>query len=99
MQGALRPLQGLGTGSYRTLGQLRLADAGEMLEVVMAWVAEVSGTKAEVHSHRATITTLVLQEIIAMLGTHLQEVTRHAHQMQFKAYRKTLVLGRLDSVV
>ena len=37
----------------------------------MARVAEVGGAKAKVDGHRAAITTLVLKEIRAMLGTHL----------------------------
>ncbi len=71
MQGALGPLQGLGTRPHGTLGELRLDDAGEVLEIIVARVAEVSGPKAEIDRHRTAVTTLVLQEIIAVFRTHL----------------------------
>ena len=72
VQGALCPLQGLGTGSHRALGQLGLGNAGQALEVVMAGVAEVGGAKAEVDGHRAAVAALELQEVCSVLGTNLQ---------------------------
>ena len=71
MQWALCSLERFGTWTNGTLGQLRLGHACQTLEVVMARVAEVGGAKAKVDSHRAAIATLVLEEICAMLGTHL----------------------------
>ena len=71
MQRALCPLQGLGTRANGTLGQLRLGHACQSLEVIVTGVAEVGGAKAEVDSHRAAVATLVLEEVRAMLGTHL----------------------------
>ena len=38
----------------------------------MTSCTEVGGTKAEEDSYRAAITALVLEEVSAMLGTHLQ---------------------------
>ena len=72
MEGALCPLQGLGTGSHGALGELGLGNAGEALEVVMAGIAEVGGTKAEVDSHRTAITALELQEVSPVLRTNLK---------------------------
>lgn len=51
MQWTLRPLKWLGAGSNRTLGELRFGHACETLEIVMARVTEVGGTKAKVDSH------------------------------------------------
>ena len=74
MQGTLRPLQGLGTGPHGTLGQLRLHNAGQTLEVVVAGVAEVGGAETEVDGNRATVAALVLQEICPVLGTNLSNI-------------------------
>ena len=71
MEGAFRSLQGFGTWSHRTLGQLRLGYGNQPLEVVMAWVAEVGGSKAKVDSNRTAVATLVLQEVNTVLGTDL----------------------------
>ena len=76
MQGTLCPLQRLGTGPHWTLGQLRLHNAGQPLEVVMTGVAEVGGAETEIDSHRAAIATLVLKEVCSVLGTHLHEGQR-----------------------
>lgn len=53
------------------MGQLSLGYGRDSLEVVMAGVTEVGGTEAEKYSHRATVATLVFQEIRPMLWTHL----------------------------
>ena len=71
MQGALCPLQGLGTRPHGTLGEIRLDEASQALEVVMARVAEVGGPKAEIDGHRTAVAALVLQKVGAMLGTNL----------------------------
>ena len=71
MQWAVCPLEGLGTGSHGTLGEVRFGHTGQTLEVVVAWVAEVSCPKAEVDRNRATIATLVFQEVCAMFRTDL----------------------------
>ena len=71
VQRAVCSLEGFGTRTNRTLRQLCLGHARQTLEVVMARVAEMGGAKAKVDSHRAAITTFVLKEICAMLGTHL----------------------------
>lgn len=44
---------------------------GHSLEVIMAGIAEVCGTKAEEHSHRAAVPAFILQEVCAVLGAHL----------------------------
>ena len=72
VQRALDPLQGLCTGPHGTLRQLRLGDAGDALEVIVARVAEVRCSEAEVDGYRAAVATLVLQEVSAVFGTHLQ---------------------------
>lgn len=56
----------------RTVGQLSLGYRCDSLEVIMAGVTEVGGTEAEKDSDRATVATLVFQEICPMLWTHLQ---------------------------
>lgn len=56
----------------RTVGQLSLGYRCDSLEVIMAGVTEVGGTEAEKDSDRATVATLVFQEIRPMLWTHLQ---------------------------
>ena len=73
MQGALGTLQGFGTWANGTLGELILPHACQTLEVVMARVAEVGSAETEIDSHSAAVTTLILQEISAMLGTHLHQ--------------------------
>ena len=72
VQRALDPLQGLCTGPHGTLRQLRLGDAGDALEVIVARVAEVRCSEAEVDGYGAAVATLVLQEVSAVFGTHLQ---------------------------
>lgn len=57
--------------SGRTVGQLSLGYRCDSLEVIMAGVTEVGGTEAEKDSDRATVATLVFQEIRPMLWTHL----------------------------
>lgn len=52
--------------------QLRFGDVGHSLEVVMTSITEVGGAKTEEDGHRATVATLVLQEVCAVLGTHLK---------------------------
>lgn len=86
MQWALSPLQWLGTWSHRTLGQLRLDNAGQVLKVIVAWVAEVGGPKAEIDGHRAAITTLVLQEISAMFGTNLNKSLLQSSDKNYRRY-------------
>ena len=76
MQRALCSLEGFSAWTNRTLGQLRLGHARQTLEVVVARVTEMGGAKAKVDSHRAAITTLVLEKICAMLGTHLWGVEK-----------------------
>ena len=71
MQWALCPLQWLGTRPNGTLGELGLRHARQALEVVVARIAEVGSTEAEVDSYRATVAALVLQIIHTMLRTHL----------------------------
>lgn len=75
MQGAFCALQGFCPGAHGTLGELRFRGAGDTLEIIVAGVAEVSGTKAEVDSHRTAVATLVLQKVSAMFRTHLQTQT------------------------
>lgn len=60
----------------RAVGQLCLGDGGDALEVVMASLAEVGGAKAEEYRHRAAVAALVLQEVRAVLGTHLRKEHR-----------------------
>lgn len=86
VQGALGPLQGLGTWSHRALREVCLHKASQALEVVMAGVAEVGGPKAEIDGHRTAVAALVLQEVSAMLGTHLMV------QKWVISYRATLLL-------
>lgn len=71
MERAFEPLQGFDTRSHRTLGQLGLGYGNQPLEFVMAWVAEVGGSEAEIDGNRAAITTLVFQEVHTVLGTDL----------------------------
>ena len=52
--------------------QVRLADVGDSLEVVVALVTEMRGSEAEEDGYRAAVATLVLQEICAVLWTHLK---------------------------
>lgn len=61
----------LGLRSGWALGQLDLGYIGQSLEIVVAGVTEVCGSKAEEYRHRAAVAALVLQEIGAMLRTHL----------------------------
>lgn len=58
------------------MGQLFLGDAGHPLEVVMAGVAEVRGAEAEENRHGAAVPALVLKEVGAMLGAHLNQHSR-----------------------
>ena len=46
-------------------------DVGDALKVLVTRVTEVCSAEAEEDSHRAAVTTLVLQEISAVLGAHL----------------------------
>ena len=46
-------------------------NVGYTLKVIVASIAKVSCTKAEKDSHTATVATLVLQVVSAVLGTHL----------------------------
>lgn len=71
MQRALSTLQLLAFGPCRTMRQLLLRDTGHPLEVIMAGVTEVCGAKAEENSHRAAVPAFILQEVCAVLGTHL----------------------------
>ena len=59
------------SGTCRTVGQLLLRDAGHPLEVVVAGVTEVRRAEAEEDRHRAAVPALILQEVCAVLGTHL----------------------------
>ena len=72
MQWTLSPFQGAGTRPHGTLGELRLGHAGQTLEVIVARGTKVCGTETVVDGNRATIATLVLQEICAVFWTHLQ---------------------------
>lgn len=60
----------------RTMGQLFFWDTGHPLEIIMTGVAKMCRAKAEEHSHRATVTTFVLQEICSMFRAHLQQKER-----------------------
>ena len=71
MQGALGALQGFCTGAHGALGELGFGGAGHSLEVVVARIAEVGGSKAEVDGHRTAVAAFVLQEISAVFRTHL----------------------------
>lgn len=71
MQGAFCALQGFCTGAHRALGELGFWDTGDTLEIIVARVAEVGCSEAEVDSHRAAVATLVLKEICAVFRTHL----------------------------
>lgn len=51
--------------------QLLFGDTGHSLEVIMAGIAEVCGTKAKEHSHRAAVPAFIFQEVCAVLGAHL----------------------------
>ena len=51
MQWTLGSLEWLGAGSHGTLGELCFGHARQTLEIVMARVAKVGGSKAEVDSH------------------------------------------------
>ena len=53
----------------------------------MARVAEVGGAKTEIDSHSAAVTTLVLQEISAVLGTHLQTQIPREFNLQRRALK------------
>lgn len=55
------------------MGQLFLGDTGHPLEVVMTGVAEVRGAEAEENSHRAAVPALILQEVRAVFGAHLNQ--------------------------
>jgi len=55
----------------RTVGQFLLGDARHPLEVVVTSVAEVCRSEAEEDCHGAAVSTLVLQEVCPVLGTHL----------------------------
>ena len=57
----------------RTVGQIGLGDVRNPLEVIVAGIAEVGCSEAEEDGHRTAVATLVLQEVCAMLGAHLQK--------------------------
>ena len=71
VQGTLCSLQWLGSRPNRALRKLGHRHAGQPLEVVVTRTTEVGGTKAEVDRHRAAVSTFVLKEVCAMLGTEL----------------------------
>ncbi len=68
--------------------QLFFWDTGHPLEIIMTGVAKMSRPKAEEHSHRATVTTFILQEICPMFRAHLQQKEwgvnklKEAHSLQ-----------------
>ena len=57
--------------SHRTLGQLRLRNVGDTLEVIVTRITKVSRPEAEENGHGAAVATLVLQVVCAVFGTHL----------------------------
>lgn len=61
------------------MGQFLLGDTGHPLEVIVAGVTEVGGAKAEENSHRAAVTTFILEEVCSVLGAHLV-VVKITHQ-------------------
>lgn len=63
------------------MGQLFFRDTGHPLEIIMTGVAKMCRAKAEEHSHRATVTTFVLQEICPMFRAHLQQKERGLNKL------------------
>lgn len=57
----------------RTMRQLFFRDTGHPLEIIMTGVAKMCRPKAEEHSHRATVTAFILQEICPVFRAHLQQ--------------------------
>lgn len=50
-----------------------LRDISNPLEIVMARIAKVGGSKTKEHSYRATVSTFIFQEICTMFRTHLKK--------------------------
>lgn len=53
--------------------QLFFWDTGHPLEVIMTGIAKMRCPEAEEHSHGATVTAFILQEIGPVFGAHLQQ--------------------------
>lgn len=67
-----------------TWWQFKSWNVGNTLEVIVASIAEMSGSKTKEHSNRATVAALVLQKVCAMLRTHLGSgniTARPTHQL------------------
>lgn len=63
----------LGFWSGWTFWQLLLWNIGQALEIIVAWVTKMRGTKAEIYCYRAAEATFVFQVIHAMFWTILRK--------------------------
>ena len=64
------------------MGQVRLSYIGDPLEVVVTGVAEVSRAKTEENSYRATVTTLILEEVCSVFRAHLKTTKTNPYKVE-----------------